>query len=78
MAELVITLLQRAVADILHSPLTQAEKEYCTAPLPPPMVAGNYESLSSKCFVGDVFRWGLWRGCSSTHLQPLRISGQPG
>jgi hypothetical protein len=56
MAELVITLLQRAVADILHSPLTQSEKEYCAAPLPPPMIKGNYQSLSSKCFVGDVFR----------------------
>jgi hypothetical protein len=56
MAELVISLLQRGVADILHSPLTQAEKEYCAAPLPPPMVLGNYQALSSKCFVGDMFR----------------------
>jgi len=56
MAELVITLLQRAVADILHSPITQAEKEYCAAPLPPPMIRGNYQSLSSKCFVGEAFK----------------------
>lgn len=56
MAELVISLLQRGVADILHSPLTQAEKEYCAAHLPPPMVLGNYQALSSKCFVGDMFR----------------------
>lgn len=56
MAELVITLLQRGVADILHSPLTQAEKEYCAAPLPPPMVKGNYQSVSSKCYVGEVFK----------------------
>jgi hypothetical protein len=59
MAELVISLLQRGVADILHSPLTQAEKEYCAAPLPPPMVLGNYQALSSKCFVGDMFRCGV-------------------
>jgi hypothetical protein len=56
MAELMITLLQRAVADILHSPLTKAEQEYCAAPLPPPMIKDNYQSLSSKCFVGDAFR----------------------
>jgi DNA polymerase alpha subunit B len=62
MAELVITLLQRGVADILHSPLTPAERESCAAPLPPPMIAGNHQSLSSKCFVGEAFRSAAVKG----------------
>jgi hypothetical protein len=58
MAELVVTLLQRGVADLLHSPLTEADKAAAAQPLPPPMIRGNWESLSD--------RWGraaavLWR-----------------
>jgi hypothetical protein len=48
MAELVVTLLQRGVADLLHSPLTEADKSAAVQPLPPPMIAGNWESLSDR------------------------------
>lgn len=56
MAELAVTLLQRGVADILHSPLSHHEAAYLREPLPPPLVAGNYESLADKCFVGTSFK----------------------
>jgi hypothetical protein len=48
MAELVVTLLQRGVADLLHSPLTEADKAAAAQPLPPPMIAGNWGSLSDR------------------------------
>lgn len=56
MAELVVTLLQRGVADLLHSPLTEADKAAAAQPLPPPMIPGNWESLSDRCFVGEAFK----------------------
>lgn len=56
MAELLIALMQRGIADILHTPVTQSERRYIHQPLPPPMMRANHESLSDKCFVGDAFR----------------------
>lgn len=56
MAELVITLLQRGIADILHTPVTKSEELDVHNPLLPPMIGGNYASVSDKCFVGDAFR----------------------
>lgn len=56
MAELAITLFQRGIADILHSPLSEYDKAYIHSSIPPPMIKGNYESLSDKCFVGDGFK----------------------
>lgn len=56
MAELVITLLQRGVADLLHSPLTEVDKLTASKSLPVPMVPGNYESLNDRCFMGESFK----------------------
>eukprot|EP00775_Hariotina_reticulata_P012114 gene12114-12253_t len=56
LAELAITLLQRAVVDLLHNPLTDEDKAYINRPLPAPMLPTNYESLADKCFVGEAFK----------------------
>eukprot|EP00879_Flechtneria_rotunda_P013806 GHRR01014419.1.p1 GENE.GHRR01014419.1~~GHRR01014419.1.p1 ORF type:complete len:272 (+),score=66.88 GHRR01014419.1:1593-2408(+) len=56
MAELVIALLQRGVADILHTPMTDADLAEVIPPLPPPVVQRNYEALSDRCFIGEAFK----------------------
>jgi hypothetical protein len=56
LAELVITLLQRGIVDLLHNPVTEEDKAYMSRPLPPPMLQNNYESLADKCFVGEAFK----------------------
>jgi hypothetical protein len=56
MSELVISLLQRGVADLLHSPFSSEDTEAAAASLPPPMLPANHQALSDRCFMGQAFR----------------------
>jgi len=56
LAELVITLLQRGIVDLLTTQSQMMSRPTCHRPLPPPMLQHNYESLADKCFVREAFK----------------------
>uniref|UniRef100_A0A7S0S1A6 SGNH hydrolase-type esterase domain-containing protein n=1 Tax=Chlamydomonas leiostraca TaxID=1034604 RepID=A0A7S0S1A6_9CHLO len=54
-AELVMHLMQRTMDDLTANKLSPEDGEVVAAPIPPPMIPNNRESVSDKCFIGNIF-----------------------
>ncbi|GAX77809.1 hypothetical protein CEUSTIGMA_g5252.t1 [Chlamydomonas eustigma] len=54
-AELVMNLVRRTYAELDVQPLTEEEAASPSLKLPAPMIPGNVESISDKCFIGNFF-----------------------
>lgn len=56
MGELAFNLVRTVYNSLEHKPYNADEEDaFALAPLPAPMVPGNYESISDKCFIGMHF-----------------------
>ncbi len=57
LAELVMHLFDLTVEHVRRRPVTREEQlESAAARLPPPLHAGNYESVADRCVMGHLFQ----------------------